>query len=73
MTAARGPAAITEPSSRRCPARETYALDVPVVRAAAAAQHIALRVPAQQVAVLAAELDGITGIEIRRPDAEQGE
>ena len=39
---------------------------MPVIGATAAAQHVDLRVLAHQVAILAAKLEGIAGIEIRR-------
>ena len=47
-------------------ARKTDALEVPVIRAAAAAEHIDLRVLAQQITVLATKLDRIAGVEVRR-------
>ena len=39
---------------------------MPVVGAAAAAEHVDLWVTAQQIAVLAAKLNGVTGVEVRR-------
>ena len=45
-------------------AGERDALDVAVIGAAAAAQHVDLRMTPQQLAILAAQLHRIAGIEI---------
>src|SRR5262245_1973308 len=62
----RTPAAEPDTPSRRGAARLTDAPHVPMVRAAAAAQHVDLRQAPAQRAILRTELVGIAGVEVGR-------